>query len=195
MMNLLKLPPGAWQATNRSRFVPLPEREKSLVQKTLMLITRMRTGTDRTLNVFEMLARLQGTFFPYLLFFSNLLFRGAIPRADKERIVLRVAWRCGCIYEWGHHVKLARDVGVRDDQINAIAEPVSPLWSARTATLMHATDELIETRTISDATWTALRQELSENEIVEFCMIVGHYVMVAGTVNAMGVRLEPGYLK
>lgn len=41
----------------------------------------------------------------------------------------------------------------------------------------------------------SLREQLSEDQAVEFCMLVGHYVMVAGTINTLGVRLEPGYLK
>ena len=145
--------------------------------------------------MFEVLARLKGIFLPYMLFFSNLLFKGEISRADKERIVLRVAWRCGCIYEWGHHVALARDVGVGDDEISSIAEERSSLWSARTATFMRATDELLQERALSDGAWSALREELSDDEIVELCMTVGHYVMVAGTINTMGVPLEPGHLE
>ena len=33
-------------------------------------------------------------------------------RITKERIVLRTVWRTGCLYEWTHHVHLARKAGV-----------------------------------------------------------------------------------
>lgn len=70
-----------------------------------------------------------------------------------------------------------------------------PAWADRLRALMHATDELVAERRLSDGTWRALRGHLSEDQAVEFCMLVGHYVMVAGTINTLGVSLEPGYLQ
>ena len=112
-----------------------------------------------------------------------------------ERIILRVAWRVGCIYEWGHHVPMARELGVSDDEILSLAEADSPLWDDRTRTLVRADDELVEHRVLGDGTWRALAAELTDNQLVEFCMLVGHYVMVAMTINACDLELEPGYLE
>jgi hypothetical protein len=61
--------------------------------------------------------------------------------------------------------------------------------------LLRATDELLDKRCISEETWEALGGELTPDQCVEFCMLVGHYVMVAGLINATGVQLEPGYLE
>ena len=33
-----------------------------------------------------------------------------------------------------------------------------------------------------------------DDQLVEFCMLVGHYLMVAMTINSCGLVLEPGYL-
>jgi hypothetical protein len=60
---------------------------------------------------------------------------------------------------------------------------------------MLATDDLVQRRRIGAEAWQLLRRELSEDQSVEFCMIVGHHVMVSGMVNSLDVSLEPGYLK
>ena len=59
---------------------------------------------------------------------------------------------------------------------------------------MRAADELIEHRVLSDAAWRSLAAELTDDQLVEFCMLVGHYLMVAMTINSCGLELEPGYL-
>lgn len=195
MMKTASLPPGGWILPKAPRFTPLAENEKTLLQKTLLKVTRRQAGTERNLAVFEGLARLGGTFFPYLMFLSQILMKGRIGRVDKELIILRVAWRMGCVYEWGHHVHMAAELGISDSVTHSIAQEDSSDWEPRLATFIRAADELVAQRTLSDDTWAALRGELSEDQAVEFCMLVGHYVMVAGLINTLGILIEPGYIK
>lgn len=194
-MELPTLPPGSWHQPASSRFQPTPIARRTALQKLLLGITRRRAKADEDLTVFTVLSRLGGIFLPYLLFLSQILIKGRISRADKERIILRVAWRVGCVYEWGHHVHMATELGVSDDEIRSLAEPQSASWDRRLRTLVQAADELVDRRLLSYETWDLLREQLSEDQAIEFCMLVGHYVMVAGTINTLGVRLEPGYLK
>jgi alkylhydroperoxidase family enzyme len=53
---------------------------------------------------------------------------------------------------------------------------------------LRAVDELHETRTLSDETWAGLRAAgLSDTELIELPMLVGHYEMLAMTLNALRV--------
>jgi hypothetical protein len=54
-----------------------------------------------------------------------------------------------------------------------------------------ATDELHDHRVITDRTWAALATELTERELIELCLLVGHYEMLAMTLNSLGVEAEP----
>ena len=54
--------------------------------------------------------------------------------------------------------------------------------------------DLVQRRRIGDEAWAQLRRELSEDQAVEFCMVVGHHVMVVGMINSLDIRIEPGYL-
>ena len=193
-MNARQLPAGRWHVPGQPRVAGVPRSELGPVARLFLGLTRRAAGGSEDLGVFRLLARL-GTIFPrYLLFLSHMLQRGRISRVDKEHIILRVAWRVGCIYEWGHHVAMARDLGIGDDVILSLAEADSPQWDDRLRTLVRGVDELIDHRVLSDAAWRALAAELMDDQLVEFCMLVGHYLMVAMTINSCGLVLEPGYL-
>jgi hypothetical protein len=60
--------------------------------------------------------------------------------------------------------------------------------------LLVATDELHDRRVITDRTWRELAAELSERQLMELCFLVGHYEMLAMTLNSLGVEPEPGTL-
>jgi len=63
--------------------------------------------------------------------------------------------------------------------------------------LLQAVDELHADRVLSEDTWSALRLGLSDAELIELCMLVGHYEMLAMTLNSLGVQPDlpaPGRL-
>jgi alkylhydroperoxidase family enzyme len=71
------------------------------------------------------------------------------------------------------------------------AEPDAPGLSRRQRLLVRATDELHAHRVLSDETWAELRGQLSDAELIELCMLVGHYEMLAMTLNSLGVQPDP----
>ena len=192
-MKSITLPAGSWVTPSHSR-IPAPE-ELTLTQHFFLRLTRKAAGVSDNLNVFLTLARLGSIFPRYLLFLSHLLKKGRIPRADKERIILRVAWRLGCVYEWGHHSHMARELGIIESEVASIARQDTGEWDDRLRVFIRATDELIDQRSLTQSRWDELSTQLSTDQLVEFCMLVGHYVMVAGLINTTGVRIESGYLE
>jgi alkylhydroperoxidase family enzyme len=57
--------------------------------------------------------------------------------------------------------------------------------------LLRAADELHAERTIGDALWAELRPIYSDEELIELCMLTGHYEMLAMTLNALHVQPDP----
>lgn len=142
-------------------------------------------------NIFRTLARHGKLFVPWLLFAGRLMPGGSLPRVDTELVILRVADRNGCRYEWDHHVRIGAKAGLSPEQIERVAEgPGAEGWSEREAALLQATDELHDDRLISDATWARLSEFLSHTELLELCMLAGHYEMLAGTLLSAGVQPE-----
>ena len=114
---------------------------------------------------------------------------GRLPRADSEVLILRTAHNCGCEYEWGHHERLGVAAGLRSEDVERVRQgPGAAGWSQRQELLLRAADELHAERTISDSLWAELRPLYSDRELIELCMLVGHYEMLAMTLNALGVQ-------
>jgi AhpD family alkylhydroperoxidase len=140
-------------------------------------------------NIFTTLARHRRLFLPWLRFAGRLMPRGKLPRADTELVILRVAHRCGCEYEWSHHERIAQRVGLSADDVARVREGAEA-FSGRHALVLRAVDELHDTRDISDETWEGLRAALSDVELIELCMLAGHYEMLAMTLNALRVEVD-----
>jgi AhpD family alkylhydroperoxidase len=125
------------------------------------------------------------------MFAGALMPGGRLPRIDSELLILRVAHTTGCQYEWHHHERLGAQAGLSADDIARVREPAdAPGWSPRQALLLRAADELLTSRTISDETWAPLAAELRDVELIELCMLVGHYDMLAMTLNALRVQQD-----
>ncbi|WP_280282291.1 carboxymuconolactone decarboxylase family protein [Pseudomonas sp. BN415] len=188
------LPDGNWQLTEQRTTLNEPEHYSAKLQAILAGL-RKTSNAERNLNVFLLFAKLGDVLGHYLPFFTTLLFAGRISRVDKEKIILRVAWRVGCAYEWIHHTKLAQLLRIDVDEVSSLAVEHSESWSPRVAAYVRATDELLTSKTLTTEAWNDLRVHLSDEQIIEFCFLVGHYVMVAMTINASGIPVEPQYLQ
>jgi hypothetical protein len=44
---------------------------------------------------------------------------------------------------------------------------------------------------VRDKTWGELNSTFDERQVIELCMLVGHYEMLAMTLNSLGVQPEP----
>jgi AhpD family alkylhydroperoxidase len=147
----------------------------------------MRTGPP---NIFTTLSRHRRLFLPWLFFAGRLMPRGKLPRADTELVILRVAHRCRCAYEWSHHERIAQQVGLSAADVARVRDELPQGFSERQTLVLRAVDELHEDRDISDDTWDGLRAELSDVQLIELCMLAGHYEMLAMTLNALRVEVD-----
>ena len=146
----------------------------------------------RAVNIFATLVRHPGLFRRWMPFGGKLL-RGRLPARDRELLILRTAWVTEAAYEWAQHVPIARDAGVTETEVEAVANGADdPSWSPADATLIQAVDELHDDGKIGDGTWAKLAERYDERQLIELPMLVGHYHMVAFTLNSLGVEIEPG---
>lgn len=140
-------------------------------------------------HLFSTLARHRRLFRRWLRFAAVLMPRGRLPRRDTELVILRVAHNTSCDYEWAQHERLARDAGLTEQEIASVRVSISGHgWSERSAALLLAVDELHADRRIGDEVWERLRGMLDDLELIELCMLVGHYEMLAMTLNSLAVE-------
>jgi alkylhydroperoxidase family enzyme len=145
-------------------------------------------------NIFLTLVRHPGLFRRWLPFGGKLLGGGKLLARDRELLILRTAWNTKSDYEWGQHARIARQAGITDDEIAAVASnaPTADTWSDDEALLIRVADELHADSTISDVSWARLAERYDEQQLIEVPMLVGHYHMVAYTLRSAGVPREDG---
>ncbi len=176
-----------------ARISPLPPAERDERQRELLEAIAAAGGPLAEANIFATLVRNPSLFERWLPFGGRLLRRSGLAPRERELAILRVAWRCRSPYEWGQHVGLGREAGLAGEEIARVASDLDPtLWPDAEATVLRATDELVDDHRIGDATWAALAARLDEDQLIEVPMLVGHYVMLAGVLNSLRVEPDAG---
>ena len=186
--------------TPRARLAPLePERwdarTREVLGGTLAPVSDLEDRPAKgsgPLNILKTIAHHPSLLEPFLGFAAALAARGVLPRRASELLALRAAWNCRSAFEWGHHVIYARAAGLRDDEIERVAQgPAASGWSEQDRTLLAAADELHRDTDLSDATWQQLCERWDEAQLLEIPFVVGNYTMLSMVANATGVPLEP----
>jgi alkylhydroperoxidase family enzyme len=108
------------------------------------------------------------------------------PR-DKELLILRTCWLCQAEYPWSWHAVFGKQAGLTDQEILRITKgPNAEGWSSFDTTLLQAVDELQEEAFISNATWAALAERYTEQQIMDLVFTVGQYNLASMAINSLG---------
>jgi alkylhydroperoxidase family enzyme len=171
------------------RLAPLSDAECTDEQRDLLA----PLGANASLNLFRTVVRHPKLYRRWEPFAGRLLMRSSFSDRERELVILRVSSRCGADYEWGHHVEIGRGIGLTDDEIlRAGAAEVDDAWDEPERTLLAAVDQLVDARAVDEATWTALEECYTDEQLIELTLLAGAYAMLAGTINSLGVQLEAG---
>lgn len=120
-------------------------------------------------------------------------YRSANRKLDpvlRELGQTRAGWTVGSQFVFSQHCKASRDVGLTEEQIEAI-----PSWNSADCfsgiqrAVLAYTDDLVQNRgRVPDGTFNRLKAELSDEEILELTYVVCTYAMHATMSRAL--RLE-----
>ncbi|TDP77699.1 SDR family NAD(P)-dependent oxidoreductase [Bradymonas sediminis] len=179
----------AQESTPRPRIHPGTPRQLGPINELICRALGVATGTGRP-NLFATLGRHRRLFGPWLVFAGALMPFGRLPRSETEMVILRVAHRMDCAYEWQHHVRIGQRYGLTRDDIDALREDTlsARRWSPRRYAILRAVDEIHDARALGSATWRGLQKVLTDDEIIELCMLVGHYQMLAQTISTLAIE-------
>ncbi|WP_118915653.1 carboxymuconolactone decarboxylase family protein [Mycobacterium shigaense] len=166
------------------RLSPLPADQWD--EATQQALSAMRDAA--TNNALSTLARHPALAKAFLRFNVHLLMSSTLPPRIRELAILRVAHRRESAYEWSHHVRMAKAEGITDEQIAALqrGEALDEFDRA----VITAVDELDEKSQLSDQTWSALGERLSDQQRMDFVFTVGCYTTLAMAFNTFGIQLE-----
>ena len=115
------------------------------------------------------------------------------PEALKETLIIATAREMKQQYEFAAHARLARQAGVSEDTIKAIANGTAPAGlEGDEALLVSYVQELLRNFNVSDATFKAMTDRFGEKDTLHFTVLCGHYLLVAQVLTAFDVELGDG---
>jgi len=93
-------------------------------------------------------------------------------------------------YEWAQHLPMARKAGVREAQINALAQWRSAAeFDAREKAAL-ALGEAVTQGQVSDAVYAEAIRQFDHHDYVELALVAAFYAMVGRMLDAMAVPLD-----
>ena len=166
------------------RIPPLPADERDDQQRELLA----SVGTE--INIFTTLVRHPRLFRRWSQF-GGVLLTGKLPARDRELLILRTGHLCDAEYELHQHERIAKEAGVTAEELERVATGAdADGWDPFDAALVRAADELHASSRIGDATWATLAERYDERQLIEVCMTVGQYHLVAFAVNSLDIEIE-----
>jgi alkylhydroperoxidase family enzyme len=128
----------------------------------------------------------------FFTFNRHVLWGTTLPHRLRHIVILRVAARRRAAFVWGEHASQAREAGLTDDEIAAVASPAgTPLDADLEVALLQAVDEMIDVGVIAPATWAVLADHLTPAQLVDLVFTAGCYNTVAWFTRSIELDVDP----
>ena len=124
----------------------------------------------------------------------TLLFRGKLDARLRELVIMRIGWATGSVYEWTQHWRIATELGVDPADLLALCNwRASDRFGEAERAILEATDETLETGTISPETWKRCEAHLgTPEERLELVAAIGTWRFVSSLLRSLDIPLEEG---
>lgn len=150
-------------------------------------------SSDASLNILKTLAHHPELVEAWSPFAGYVLRGSTLPPRDRELLILRTAYLRKADYEWGHHSRLAGQVGVSDEEIARVMEgPETAGWSSFDRALLRAADQLHKNAYIDERTWAYLDARYDTKQLMDVVFTVGQYNLVAMALKSFRVPMDEG---
>jgi len=120
-------------------------------------------------------------------------FETSLDRRISELVILTVGARWKAEFEWWAHVPMAREHGVADAVIEAIARGEDPpLEAADEQAAYTVARQLTSAGQVSQDAYDAAQRLFGDAGMVELISLCGYYTLISFLLNGCGVPLPPG---
>jgi alkylhydroperoxidase family enzyme len=144
-------------------------------------------------NLLGILMQNQETLGPFLDYWVTSKSKMGLTVREQELVILRMAVLYRSEYVWKHHVKVGREFGINDTELDAIRQGSYTVFAVeRERALLELTDAFVNDRSLSPELWNRTKGALASRDFVDLISLVSQYVLFALTNVCMQVQLEPG---
>jgi len=156
------------------------------------LSPEVRTAVESfPMNVFRMAANAPASIKGFLDLAQSVLFYSEFDPRKREIAVLRVAHVTKSIYEWAHHVEVAKhyNVSVKEIEIIRVEEPVTSL-NEEGNLLCRVADEISRDVKLSDDALAQILERYGTRGATELILCVSYFNFLSRFLESTRVELE-----
>ncbi|MBV8924804.1 MAG: carboxymuconolactone decarboxylase family protein, partial [Bradyrhizobium sp.] len=118
--------------------------------------------------------------------------KGELDPIVRELAITRTGILCEAPYEVVAHKRIGKNVGVTDEQNEALEnwQSASCFSEVQRAALAF-TDEIVRLKRPTDASFDAIRAKLTPGALVELQLAVGFYIMTSKFLETFQIDMQP----
>jgi 4-carboxymuconolactone decarboxylase len=144
-------------------------------------------------NVLGVLMLNQETLGPFLDYWVTSKSEMGLAVREQELVILRMAVLYRSEYVWKHHLKVGREFGIDDAELDAIRQGSYAAFKVdRERAFLELTDAFVNDRSLPPELWNRTRGVLAPRDFVDLISLVSQYVFFALANVCLQVQLEPG---
>jgi 4-carboxymuconolactone decarboxylase len=111
----------------------------------------------------------------------------------RELVILAVARVSDCPYVWHAHVPLARDSGIDDEEILAIADgEYSEFSGPEQAAISYAVDHV--RNSVTDETHAQVAEQFDDSDVITISILASEYARACSIIDALGVEIDDEFV-
>jgi alkylhydroperoxidase family enzyme len=114
----------------------------------------------------------------------------------RELAILQVGWMEKSEYEFTHHVKIGKEFGVTDEDIQGLfleTEGKPSKLDPLTRTVLKGAREMVRNIGMSDETFAEIKKHLSNEHMTDLVLTIAFYCAVVRVLATMKIDNEPQY--
>jgi alkylhydroperoxidase family enzyme len=112
----------------------------------------------------------------------------------RELAILQVAWTARSAYEWSHHVRIGRQFGVSDADLQAIVAGAPERLEPAARDVLRAAEAITSQGDLPEAAVEGLRGHLDEAALTELLLIASIYIGLSRFLAVARIEVEPDYV-
>ena len=154
--------------------------------------TQELLGKNRNANIFRMMAHSPSYLSQYCRLGGAIRNRGELDPIVRELAITRTGILCEAPYEIVAHKRIGRNVGVTDEQNEALENwQAARCFDETQRAALAFTDEIVKLNKPTDATFKAIAAKLTPAALVELQLSVGFYIMTSKFLETFEIDLQP----
>ena len=149
-------------------------------------------GVYAPINVLGTLLHGKNLLGDFLTYWVNAKNNMSLNCREQEIIILRMGYHYQSNYVWKHHIPVAKEFDITDDEIALLDSSIiaSETFSSKEKALIAFCDQMVLKRNVSNELWTKYQDVLTTENVLDLIHLVSQYVVFALTNNIFRVEVE-----